>query len=171
MDDKFDLTPLKRKKKTNSKRKGNKYENDVCKLLNQHFNTKDFCRTPGSGAYATTHHIPDYLKIYGDLITPQGFRYVIDTKKGYNDLDFFSMINQNSTLWDFIEQCERDSKASKKDFLLIYKQDNKAALAIVKKENINTKEKYLLFSSQTSLTYGVQTLLDFLKQDIKLFYI
>ena len=78
MKDEFDITPLKKKKKVNSRAKGNRFENKIAKMLNERFKTKEFCRSPGSGAFATTHTLPEYLKIYGDLITPERFKYVIE---------------------------------------------------------------------------------------------
>ncbi len=170
MKDNYDFSQLKKPKKVNSKKKGNKFENDVCKILNEHFGVKDFCRTPGSGAYATTHYIPDYLKIYGDLITPEGFAFVIDTKKGYNDLDLFSIFNDKSSLWGFIEQSERDSIAAKRPFLLIYKQDRRETLVIVRAEHLNKSERHLIFSNDLGILYGLQEFKGFLKKPKELFF-
>ena len=66
---------FKKKKRVNSRRKGNAFEREIAKLLNTRFNTTDFCRSPGSGAFATTHLLPQYMKVYGDLITPENFNF------------------------------------------------------------------------------------------------
>ena len=84
MKDDYDLTKLlakKGKKKLNSKAKGSRFERKISDMLNERFKTKDFCRTPGSGAFATTHSLPDHLRIYGDLITPKNFKFILELKK------------------------------------------------------------------------------------------
>ena len=88
MIDDYDLTNLKtdKKKRTNSKAKGSRFERKIASILNDRLNTKEFSRTPGSGAFATTHNLPDYLKIYGDLIAPSKFKYCIECKKGYKNI-------------------------------------------------------------------------------------
>jgi hypothetical protein len=128
MKDKFDVKKLKKKagkKRLNSRAKGNRFENKVAKLLNERFNTKEFCRSPGSGAFATTHTLPEYLKIYGDLITPEKFKYIIECKKGYNDMQICDLLNDTSKVSEMIAQAFRDSQKSSKKFLLIMGQDRK----------------------------------------------
>ena len=82
MEDKYDLTSLRKKpKRKNSRTKGNTFERHIAKTLNDRFETTEFSRSPGSGAFATTHTLPEHLKIYGDLITPQNFKFCIECKK------------------------------------------------------------------------------------------
>lgn len=125
---------LSKKKRVNSRSKGNTFERKICALLNNRFNTTEFCRSPGSGAFATTHSLPDYLKVYGDLITPKNFKFIIECKKGYNKININSIFNNSSELWEFIKQSERDSQTSGKPALIIYQQDRQPALIIYKKE-------------------------------------
>lgn len=134
MKDDFDISKLEKKKrgKINSKVKGNKFERDIAALLNQRFNTTDFCRTPGSGAFATTHKLPDHLKVYGDLITPKDFRFIYELKKGYNKEGICNIFNSNSILRLMIDQADRDSKLCNKDFILVLAQDRKDPIAILK---------------------------------------
>ena len=87
MNDNYDLSNLRKKpKRKNSRTKGNTFERQIAKALNDRFDTTEFSRSPGSGAFATTHSLPDHLKIYGDLITPQKFKFCIECKKGYNNM-------------------------------------------------------------------------------------
>ena len=140
MEDNFDLTNLtkaKKPKKINSRTKGNSFERKVALMLNNKFCTKEFCRSPGSGAFATTHNIPDYLKIYGDLITPKDFRFCIECKKGYNKENIYSLYNKRSEVWKFIDQCEKDSKLSNKEPLVLFQQDRQKILAIVRSNTFN----------------------------------
>lgn len=117
-------------KRKNSKGKGNRYENDVAKRLNKLFNTEEFQRTPGSGAFATTHNLPEHLEISGDLITPKDFRFTIECKKGYN-VDFHDVFKGGSTIMKFIKQAITDSRNTEKEFLVIYKKDYKDEIVIL----------------------------------------
>ena len=97
MKDDYDLSPLRTKpKRKNSRTKGNAFERHIAKLFNNRFKTTEFSRSPGSGAFATTHQLPEHLKIYGDLITPQKFKYCIECKKGYLKV-ILSSIKNNIT--------------------------------------------------------------------------
>ena len=99
MEDNYDISKLKKKKKVNSRTKGASFERQIATMLNKRFNTKEFSRTPGSGAFATTHNLPEHLKLHGDLITPKNFRYCIECKKGYNKENLYSLDNYRSDFW------------------------------------------------------------------------
>ena len=158
MKDDYDISPLKKKKKVNSRAKGSSFERQIAKLLNDRLGTTEFSRTPGSGAFATTHSLPDHLKIYGDLITPQNFRYCIECKKGYNNQNLYSLFNKSSEFWKFIEQCQKDSDKCNKLPMVIFKQDRQPTLLIIPHhvelgqsqyyiqiENIDTQSKYRVY--------------------------
>ena len=134
MKDNYDISPLKKKKakRVNSRTKGNAFERSVAKLLNENFSTDEFSRSPGSGAFATTHKLPEHLKIFGDLITPKEFKYTIECKKGYNKENIYSLLNDSSKVWEFIRQSEKDAEACGKLALLLYKQDRQKTLAIAR---------------------------------------
>ena len=132
MNDNYDLSNLRKKpKRKNSRTKGSTFERQIAKVLNDRFNTTEFSRSPGSGAFATTHSLPDHLKIYGDLITPQKFKFCIECKKGYNNQNLYSLYNYSSDIWKFVEQCEKDSGKCSRLPMVIFKQDRQPTLAIV----------------------------------------
>lgn len=132
MEDNFDLSKLTKKKRVNSKQKGSTFERSICKQLNERFNTKEFSRTPGSGAFATTHHnLPEHLKIYGDLITPVNFNFCIECKKGYNNISLYSIFDYSSALWEFVEQSRKDAVKCGRIPMVVLKQDRKPTLAIL----------------------------------------
>ena len=132
MDDNYDINELRKKpKRKNSRTKGNTFERQVAKLLNDRFKTTEFSRSPGSGAFATTHSVPDHLKIYGDLLTPQKFKFCIECKKGYNKQNLYSLYNYSSEIWKFIEQSEKDSEKCSRLPMVIFKQDRQPTLAII----------------------------------------
>ena len=134
MQDNFDLKNLikDRKKRKNSRTKGNSFERKVCSILNEYFETTEFIRSPGSGAFSTTHNLPEHLKFSGDLITPKTFKFTIECKKGYNKENIGSVFNTKSDLISFIEQAEKDSEKIHKNFLLIFQQDRKDILCLFK---------------------------------------
>ena len=136
MEDSYNFEKLRKKpKRKNSKAKGSAFERKVAKILNEHFETTDFQRSPGSGAYATTHNLPDHLKIHGDLITPKNFIYSIECKKGYNDLDLYSLLNPNSKIYEFIKQAEKDADQAKKEAIVLMAQDRRDIIALIKEDS------------------------------------
>ena len=139
-----------KKPRINSRAKGNAFERNVARKLNERFSTKEFCRTPGSGAFATTHKLPEYLQIHGDLITPKDFKFIIEAKRGY-DIKFEDIWKPKSKLFEFIAQAKRDGEAAKKPWLLIYKKDRQKEVVITdedlpasKKAVIKNYNLYLL---------------------------
>ena len=131
MEDNYDISSLKKKKRKNSRTKGSTFERSIAKTLNDRFNTSEFSRSPGSGAFATTHTLPEHLKIYGDLITPENFKYCIECKKGYNNQNLYSLYNYSSEFWGFLDQCQKDSEKCDRIPMVIFKQDRQPTLAIV----------------------------------------
>ncbi len=139
MRDDYDLSPLKSKKKkrVNSRTKGNTFERKIAITLNSRFNTDEFCRSPGSGAFATTHKLPKHLQIYGDLITPRNFRFIVECKKGYNKEKLCDFFRQKSEVRSFIRQACRDSREANKPFLVVFQQDRSIVLTIFKANGFN----------------------------------
>jgi len=162
MKDNYDLSALKKKKKLNSHKKGGNFVLKMSKVLNERFNTKEFCKTPTSGAYATTHQLPEYLKIYGDMITPQGFRFCLECKKGYNKESLHSLLDPKSIVWEWIEQNERDAEKAGRDSLIIVQQDRQPIIVILDRDLMENPEeidgkiffgKYVIFKLDELLSY------------------
>jgi len=167
MKDILDLQKLKKKKRVNSKAKGGAFERQMANMLNEQFQTKDFNRTPGSGAFATTHQLPEHITVAGDLITPLNFKFCIECKKGYNNQTIYSLLDYNSKIWEFIEQSEKDAKKLKKVPMIIYKQDRKDILVITYKNMFTTMiPSITIFKDNketlTSNTYSIYKLKDIL---------
>ena len=134
MKDDYDLTNLQKeeKKRTNSKAKGSRFERKIATMFNDRFKTTEFSRTPGSGAFATTHSLPEHLQIYGDLIAPKNFIYNIECKKGYKNIKLNNLLDYSSQLYKFINQCEKDAQKCKKEPMLLFQQDRQPILAIIR---------------------------------------
>ena len=176
MKDIFDLQNLKKKKRVNSKAKGGAFERQIANTLNEQFNTKEFNRTPGSGAFATTHVLPDHITVAGDLITPLNFKFCIECKKGYNDQTIYSLLDYNSKIWQFIKQCEKDANKMNKVPMIIYKQDRKDTLVITYKDMFTTMIPSITIfkdniNTLTAHTYSIYKLKDILNDRIENWFI
>ena len=146
-----------KKKRVNSKRKGSNFERKIAKMLNERLHTKEFSRTPGSGAFATTHKgLPEHMKIQGDLITPSGFPFVIECKNGY-DVQLDDLFKRKSDFFSFIKQAQSDAKAANKSWMVIYQKTRRMAMVIVP-EAYNVKPELVLDE-----TYFIYPLEKFLK--------
>ena len=160
MEDNFEISKLKKKKRLNSKNKGNTFQRKVAGLLNERFRTTEFCPTPGSGAFATTHNLPEYLKIHGDLITPKDFIFCLECKKGYNKENLGSLFNPNSVFWEFWKQAKRDADKAKKHPMLVIQQDRQKILVMtdsILPENLNS-----ITIIRDNCSYVIHELLDLL---------
>tara|TARA_R110000851_G_scaffold18946_5_gene58940 strand:- start:2411 stop:2947 length:537 start_codon:yes stop_codon:yes gene_type:complete len=127
MEDNLNLDALtsqftKGKKRINSRRKGAAFERKIAKTLNTKFDSKEFSRSPGSGAFATTHNLPTHLQLHGDILTPLKFKFVIECKSGYDQVDIFDLFDDGKDFDKFIKQAKRDGKKANKPFMLIYKK-------------------------------------------------
>lgn len=165
MQDNYDISALKKKKKVNSRAKGSAFERTIAKQLNEKFETSEFSRTPGSGAFATTHSLPDHLKLYGDLITPQNFRFCMECKKGYNNINHYDLIDHSSKLWEFIDQCQKDSDKCNKSPMVIFKQDRQRTLAIVPSDTVRIQYyPHIKIYGKDNKNYRIYQLDDLLKE-------
>src|SRR4051812_1913406 len=101
-------TNLNKKKKKNSGDKGKRTERNLIKILEQRFGP-GFSRTIGSGnRWGQGVHLPKHAKdtFTGDIVCPEGFKWVFESKGGY-DIDFNSVFSGGSAELDsFIEQAE-----------------------------------------------------------------
>ena len=159
LDDILNHGEFKKKKRVNSRRKGNAFEREVAKLFNTRFNTKDFCRSPGSGAFATTHELPQHIKVHGDLITPENFKFILECKSGY-DVTFEDVFKPKSDLYKFVEQARRDAKRADRDWLVVYKKTRHKPFVI-------TSKPYKLHTMVVvNNEYFIYTLADFLSLDV-----
>ena len=122
-----------KKRRVNSKRKGSTFERKIAKMLNERFETKEFSRTPGSGAFATTNkNLPEHLRIQGDLITPSTFPFVVECKNGY-DVQLDDLFKRKSDFKSFISQAQNDASHANKDWMVIYQKTRRMALVVVGK--------------------------------------
>ena len=62
----------------------------------------------------------------GDLVVPKGFKFVIESKGGYDSIDMSSVfVNGNSELNSFLEQATADSNRCGRKPMMCWKKNTK----------------------------------------------
>ena len=134
-----------KKKKKRAKPKGNRGELELSKILNNKFNSNEFSRSLGSGnRWSQVDSVKaDYI---GDLVVPTGFRFTIECKTGYSEIDLGTMLSKGNPMFDtFLKQATDDAKKAKKQPLLAWRRDRKKWLfAINEKEIEEYSFQYLM---------------------------
>jgi Holliday junction resolvase len=134
--DDFELEELtkKRKTKVNGKKKGNRVELELSKILTKRFG-KSFTRSIGSGnRWSQVKNLSDNATqvFSGDLVCPTEFKFVLESKGGYDNIDMTSLFCRgNSELDGFLEQALKDSKRCGRKPMLCWKKTRKPWLAFV----------------------------------------
>lgn len=142
------------KKRKNGKRKGSRTELDLTKVLNARFGT-GFSRSVGSGnRWGQVNHLPKHARdvFSGDLIVPEGFRFAIESKGGYDSIDVNSVfVRGNSELDAFLKQAFADGQRCGRMPMMCWKRTRKPWLAFVLTQDLAGREfKY-------SMKYGEWT--------------
>lgn len=135
-------------KKIKSGKKGKRVELEVVKKLNSRFSSilsknpdfGSFSRTIGSGnRWGQNVHLSKRAmdNFTGDIICPENFKFVLESKGGYNDIDLVSSYDKGQKeLDDFLKQVSDDSDRTGRKPLLLWKKDRKPRLAFLKDADI-----------------------------------
>ena len=131
--------------KVNGKQKGNSFERLVANTLSDKFKEylnkeKTFIRNPDSGSMLggknqsrMDTHLEEFQK-FGDVLTPNAFRYSIECKSYKTPPSVNSIIKQEVKQWDvWLEQATQDSKNANRELLLIIKYNNTEPFVLVDK--------------------------------------
>lgn len=138
--------PKEEKKKVDGKGKGDRTELNLCKLFTKHFGKeREFSRGYGSGnRWSQVGHMPQHAKdtFLGDICCPEGFRWVIESKGGYeDDLKLDNIFGPIALLdKDWIPGAERDSELSGRTPIICWKRNRKPWLAFVRAKDIKSKD-------------------------------
>ena len=128
-----------KQKKVNGKKKGSRTELDLSKLLTERFG-QGFSRSVGSGnRWAQVDHLPKHARevFSGDLVVPKGFKFVIESKGGYDGIDMSSIyVRGNSEIDSFLEQALSDSKRCGRKPMMCWKKTRKPWIAFVLTEEL-----------------------------------
>lgn len=136
----------------NSKKKGNRGENQLVHILCSRFGEGKFKRTPSSGAYVgginkdLNKNLPFEAKItlVSDIITPKSFRFVIE-HKFYNSIDFWDIFNENGKWVEWLSQVHNDAKFVEKLPMLIIKYNRHNRIVILDSDFLFNEMKRLNF--------------------------
>lgn len=135
------LDRKKPKDKVDGKAKGDRTELNLCKLFTKHFGV-EFTKAPGSGAFATIREsLPEHAKktLTGDICAPDGFRWVIESKGGYeDDIDLANALDGDGVprLDEFIAQSSRDAAYCGRKSIICWKRNRKPWLALLRREDL-----------------------------------
>jgi len=137
-----------KKKKVDGGRKGKRVERELVGILNERFAhlNKTFSRSVGSGnRWGQVKNMPKHAKetLTGDICCPEGFRFVLESKGGYNKIDLNNIFESGNTELDsFLQQVTDDSKRCGKIPVLIWKRDRKPWLAFLRNTDIQGSYMY-----------------------------
>jgi hypothetical protein len=109
-------------------------ERELCQILIDRFPGLKFCRVIGSGNRWAQADVPEHSRatVTGDLVCPEGFRFAIECKFGYEDIDLFSAIIQgNKQLDDHLLQAKTDAARLGREPLLCWKRRRRGWLCFV----------------------------------------
>lgn len=133
-----------KKKKIKSGAKGKGAEREICKILNERFSKLlsehadwgTFSRTVGSGnRWGQGVNLSAQAKdtYSGDICVPPTFKWVIESKKGYNDIDLCAAFSGKCReLDEFLAQVQDDAERTGRQPMLVWKKDRKPRLGFVR---------------------------------------
>lgn len=136
-----------RKKKINSKKKGNRVELALTKILSQYFG-KPFSRSVGSGnRWGQVSDLPSHAKstLTGDICPPEGFKWVIESKGGYEDVIDLNavVVGMDCAMLDsFIKQSTHDHEQSGRLPIILWKQARRPWMACIREVDLKEPNKY-----------------------------
>lgn len=135
-------------KKIKSGQKGKGAERAIVKILNARFadlldknqSWGQFSRSLGSGnRWGQVSNLPKHAQdtFSGDLCCPDKFRWIIESKKGYNDVDLCSLFSGKcAELDNWLNQVERDGERSGRKPMVIWQKDRKPRIVFLKQEDM-----------------------------------
>jgi hypothetical protein len=122
------------KRKTGGKRKGNRTELELVKVFNKRFG-EGFSRSVGSGnRWGQVTYLPKHAQevFSGDLIVPKRFKWVLESKGGYKNIDLNSVfVGGSKELDGFLDQVTKDAERCGRKPMMCWKRDRKPWLAFV----------------------------------------
>lgn len=131
-----------KKKRVNSKKKGNRWELQIAKELSKRYHD-EFRRVPQSGGFVggknRTRNMflrEDAKEIFaGDLICPPWFRFAIECKNYADSPKMHNLLSiGDKDLDDWMKQAKTDAEFAKKEWIVIFNITRKQAFCCVDKK-------------------------------------
>ena len=134
-----DILAANKKKRLNSGDKGKRFERQLCKLLSERFRTS-FSRTIGSGnRWGQVANMPQHAQetFTGDIVCPEKFRFVVESKGGYDDIDLERAISMgNAQLDEFLEQADAEGDRTGRKPIVCWRKTRKPWLAFLHTDDL-----------------------------------
>lgn len=139
-------------KKIKSGKKGKRVELELVKSLNDRFrevlrsrpNAGTFSRSVGSGnRWGQRVHLSKAASdtYSGDIVCPEGFLFVLESKGGYNDIDLCTLFAGGQAELDgFLKQVTDDSVRCGRKPLLLWKKDRKPRIAFLRTSDLGDRD-------------------------------
>lgn len=147
-----DIFDSKKPKKIKSGKKGKRVELELIKSLNERF-SKTLAERPSAGKFSRSvgsgnrwgqrvHLSKAASDTYsGDIVCPEGFRFVLESKGGYNDIDLCSAFSGRQAELDaFLKQVSDDSQRCGRMPMLLWKKDRKPRLAFLRSSDLADRQ-------------------------------
>lgn len=142
----------KRPNKIKSGKKGKRVELELIKILNGRFadllasrpELGKFSRSVGSGnRWGQRVHLSKAASdtYSGDIVCPEGFRFVLESKGGYNEIDLCTALSgQQAELDSFLKQVSDDSERCGRMPMLLWKKDRKPRIAFLRSSDLPAED-------------------------------
>lgn len=124
-----------------SKNKGNKFENDMCKVFNRIYETEEFARTPNSGAimgrtnWGRKQGLAEDVKrtLGSDIIVPDWFKFAVECKHYKDSPSYDKLIKApgDKTLDGWLGEAMYDAINLNLHPMLVFKTNNKGVHVVL----------------------------------------
>lgn len=121
------------RKKNTSKRKGNSGERELADILKERFDKK-FFRVTGSGNRWSQVDLSEETKgvFTGDIVCPFNFKFVVECKYGYADIEMCSIFSEGHKQFDeWLKKVRRDADSLKKSPIVCWRKPHYEWLAFI----------------------------------------
>jgi Holliday junction resolvase len=164
----------KSKKKVNGCRKGKTVERHLCKILTEHFGV-EFNRSVGSGNRWGQVSLSENAKqvFTGDVSVPENFKWVIESKGGYEkDVDLNTVCDNKgiSRIDEFIKQSTHDSEFCGRKPMICWKRSRKPWLLMIRTKDLHPCKETICPYRIHYRDWIILPLEDFLKKTKKDFW-
>lgn len=139
----FDDVLNRKKMKKNSGRKGKHGERTLAKILKKRFNF-EFSRSIGSGnRWSQVSQMPEHARqtFSADLVCPVNFRFAVECKNGYEDIDLVACLDRGNKIVDgWIQEVSNEAKRCSRCPLIVWKRNYKPWIAFIQTELLDKQE-------------------------------
>jgi hypothetical protein len=176
-----DILVGQKKKRIKCGKKGKRVELELVKDLNKRF-SKFISTRPDSGGFSRSvgsgnrwgqnvRLSKSAQETYsGDITTPEGFKFVIESKGGYEDIDLCSAFDGGIKELDaFLKQVSDEAERTGKKPLLVWKKDRKPRLAFLETKVWNEAVADVEFTMKYR-TWTIISYQDLMSLDDKFFF-